>query len=247
VRIPDHWWIGYTSSYLHDGKLMAFDVVNQKWLIELDDQDDDDQYLIAYDAVCEYSNKQHSTFNQYQLPYEVVLEGDDEIETEDGTLYSLTPTDEWTPVDDDEGGGRLIDPIEWTGGENEEFSVNIIDAELDTLMDDSKEIRFEKVFEWCLPRLGDGNESLFEFQAARMKNYTQKRVVEGGWTPKYYTGNKVITADNVARFYGSCLGNQSIEQIFCTREIFNAVPLIRASMTKNALEDLNTCLHYSDD
>jgi hypothetical protein len=61
-------------------------------LIELDDQDDDDQYLIAYDAVCEYSNKQHSTFNRYQLPYEVVLEGDDEIETEDGTLYSLTPT-----------------------------------------------------------------------------------------------------------------------------------------------------------
>jgi hypothetical protein len=63
-------------------------------LIELDDQDDVDQYLIAYDAVCEYSNKHHSTFNQYKLPYEVVLEGDDEIETEieteDGTLYSLT-------------------------------------------------------------------------------------------------------------------------------------------------------------
>ena len=73
VRIPDHWWIGYTGSYLHDGKLIAFDVVNQKWLIELDDQDDDDEYLIAYDAVCEYSNKQHSTFNQYQLPYAVVL------------------------------------------------------------------------------------------------------------------------------------------------------------------------------
>jgi hypothetical protein len=84
-------------------------------LIELDDQDDDDQYLIAYEAVCEYSNKQHSTYNRYQLPYEVVLEGDDEIETEDGTLYSLTPTDEWTRVDDDEGGGRSIDSIEWTG------------------------------------------------------------------------------------------------------------------------------------
>jgi hypothetical protein len=36
---------------------MAFDVVNQKWLIELDDQDDDDQYLIAYDDVCVYSNR----------------------------------------------------------------------------------------------------------------------------------------------------------------------------------------------
>jgi hypothetical protein len=62
----------------------------------------------------------------------------------------------------------------------------------------------------------------------------------------------VITADNVARLYGSCLGkmrvgNQSIEQIFCTREIFNAVPSIQASMTKNELEDLTGCLHYSDD
>jgi hypothetical protein len=63
VKVPDNWWVGYTGTYLHDGKLMAFDVVNQKWLIELDDQDDDDQYLIAYDDVCEYSNKQHSTFS----------------------------------------------------------------------------------------------------------------------------------------------------------------------------------------
>jgi hypothetical protein len=120
-------------------------------------------------------------------------------------------------------------------------------------MDDSKEIRFEKVFKWCLPRLGDDDsETLFDFQAAMMRNYMRKRVVEDGWTPKYYTGNKVITADDVARFYGSCLGkmlvgNRSIEQIFCTREIFNAVPSIQASMTKNALEDLNACLHYSDD
>jgi hypothetical protein len=30
-------------------------------------------------------------------------------------------------------------------------------------------------------------------------------------------------------------------------EIFNAVPSIQASMTKNAIEDLTSCLHYSDD
>ena len=47
VKIPDNWWVGYTGSYLHDGKIVAFDVVNQKWLIELDDQDDDDQYLAS--------------------------------------------------------------------------------------------------------------------------------------------------------------------------------------------------------
>jgi hypothetical protein len=86
-----------------------------------------------------------------------------------------------------------------------------------------------------------------------MQNYMKKQIVEDGWTPKYYTLNKVITADNVARFYDvACLGkmlvgNRSAEQIFCTGGIFNVVPSIQASMTKNALEDLNTCLHYSDD
>ena len=42
-------------------------------------------------------------------------------------------------------------------------------------------------------------------------------------------------------------GGRSIEQIFSTREIFDAVPSIQASMTKSALEDLTACLHYSDD
>jgi hypothetical protein len=119
VRIPDNWWVGYIGSYLHDDKLVAFDVVNQKWCVDQDDQDDDDHYLTAYDAACEYYNKQHSAFNRYQLPSELVLEGDDEIETEDGTLYSLTPTEEWSRVDDDEDGERSINPIECTGGDEE--------------------------------------------------------------------------------------------------------------------------------
>jgi hypothetical protein len=75
---------------LHDGKIVSFDRVNRKWNLLLDDQDDDDVYLKAYDAVCEYSNKEHSTFNQYRLPYHPVLVGDDAIKSKDGTLYSLT-------------------------------------------------------------------------------------------------------------------------------------------------------------
>ena len=56
----------------------------------------------------------------------------------------------------------------------------------------------------------------------------------------------------MARFYGACLcrmihGGRSIDQIFSTREIMDAVPSIREAMTKAALEDLTTCLHYSDD
>jgi hypothetical protein len=34
---------------------------------------------------------------------------------------------------------------------------------------------------------GDDYESLPEFQAARMRNYMRKKMVEDGWTPKYYT------------------------------------------------------------
>jgi hypothetical protein len=85
-----------------------------------------------------------------------------------------------------------------------------------------------------------------------MQNYMQKRIVEDVWMPKYYTGNRVITADRVTRFYAAYLakifmGNRSINQIFCTREIFNAVPSIQASTTKNTMEDLTSCLYYSDD
>jgi hypothetical protein len=49
------------------------------------------------------------------------------------------------------------------------------------LKDENGEIRYEKVFQWCLPQFGeddddddDDDESLFEFQAARMRNYMRK-------------------------------------------------------------------------
>jgi hypothetical protein len=85
-----------------------------------------------------------------------------------------------------------------------------------------------------------------------MRNYMKKRVLEEGYKPRYYIGDKRITGDHVARFYGACLGKmlsggRSITQIFCTREIFDAVPSIQAAMTKSALKDLTACLHYSDD
>jgi hypothetical protein len=38
-----------------------------------------------------------------------------------------------------------------------------------------------------------------------MGNYMRKRVIENNWTPKYYIGDKKITADHVARFYGACI------------------------------------------
>jgi hypothetical protein len=61
-----------------------------------------------------------------------------------------------------------------------------------------------------LPRYGDDNETLFKFQAARMRNYMTKRVVENGWTPKYYKYEDVITADHVTRFYGATLAKMLV-------------------------------------
>ena len=79
-------------------------------------------------------------------------------------------------------------------------------------------------------------------------------MIEDNWKPRYYcnNGNGEITTDHVSRFYGACLakmlvGNRSIKQMFCTREIFDAVPSVQHSLTKNCYEDLVSCLHYSDD
>jgi hypothetical protein len=252
MRVPDHWWDGYKGHKLRDGKIHSFDTECKKWNLLLDTQDDDDDlYLMNYNAVCEYSDEDSSTFHEYHLTYHAVRDGDEEIETAEGTTYTKTTFNEWNQVED--GKGRTVDPIEWTG--DEEFPVKITDEEVKTLMDDDKEIRYKKVIQWCLPRYGNGDDekSLFEFQAARMRNYMGKRVVEEGYKPRYYTEGKAIT--QVIMLLGSMvlvlvkclLGGRSIDQIFSTREIFDAVPSIQAAMTKGALEDLTTCLHYSDD
>ena len=47
---------------LHDGKIDSFNQSTQKWIFLLDSNDDDDLYLMAYDALCEYFNKESSTF-----------------------------------------------------------------------------------------------------------------------------------------------------------------------------------------
>jgi hypothetical protein len=128
-------------------------------------------------------NEDSSTFHEYHLTYEAIRDGDEEIKTEEGNRYTKTTSDEWDQVtveDGEDGGGRTIDLIECTV--DEEFSVKITDEELKRLMDDNKEIRYEKVFQWCLPRFGDDDQSLFKFQAARMRNYMKKRITSQGTT-----------------------------------------------------------------
>ena len=81
MKVLDNWWMGCNGRILHDGKIDLYDRSNQKWNLLLDSNDDDDLHILAYDDLCEYSNKQSSTVHEFQLPHQLVYEGDDEIET----------------------------------------------------------------------------------------------------------------------------------------------------------------------
>ena len=81
------------------------------------------------------------------------------------------------------------------------------------LKDEAGDIRFSKVMEFCLPRFDDtvaGQQSLWEWQAARMRNYMAYLVYHHNFKPKYYdpVGDstkdnfKYFIGDHVARFYG---------------------------------------------
>jgi hypothetical protein len=176
MKVHRYWWDGCNSYKLHDGTIDAFNISTQEWNLILDDRNKPFPFLMAYDAVSMYANEDSSTIEDYQLPYQAVFEGDDEVEADDGTRYTQTPTEKWTKDAIEYGeddGGRTIDLIEWTREEAD--VVNITDEELKSLRDVNGEIRFEKVFEWCLPRYGDNDEqTLFEFQAARMKKKDKK-------------------------------------------------------------------------
>ena len=116
MKVSDNWWMGCNDRILHALKIDLFDRSTQKWNLLLDSNDYEDLYLLPYDALCEYSNKESSTFHEFQLPHQPVYQGDDEIEIADGTKYTVTATSEWSKVNMHEDGGRSIDPVEWTGG-----------------------------------------------------------------------------------------------------------------------------------
>ena len=257
---------------LHDGKIVSFDEAKQKWNFVCDSEPDEVPYLMAYAAVYKYVDVSASTFRRYVLPPDpmrgdggeaigittrsrtTTARGLEETSTETRRYYK-TDIDDWARVTG--GRGRAVDPIPWTGGD-EEFSVKITDEELESLKDERGEIRFEKLLQWSLPRFGDDDVSLFEWQAKRMRNYMtmlmDDEANEKPYKPRYYNPDKgrTITGDHVARFYGALLakmlsGNPSNKQMFSTREIFDACEPVKNSMTLDAIKDLTRCLQFADD
>ena len=103
------------------------------------------------------------------------------------TYYKTNPK-EWTKINDNGDNGRTVEPIPFTD-DNEDFTVNMTPEEVESLKDEAGDIRFSKVMEFCLPRLDDieaGQQTLWEWQAARMRNYMTFLCMYHGFKPKYY-------------------------------------------------------------
>jgi hypothetical protein len=130
-------------------------------------------------------------------------EEDTSDEELDCTIYTRTEPTEWRRI-----AGRVVAreilPIPFTGA-NELFTPNATEEDVESFKDENGDIRYERVFEWMLPRFGENREiTFFEFVAARMRNYMVHIQRAQEFKPKFYNPaiGLTIQADHVARFYG---------------------------------------------
>lgn len=183
-------------------------------------------------------------------------EEDSSSDEEDHTVYMRTHPQDWKKI----GSGRAnqarrVEPIPFTG-ENDLFTPNITEEELEKMKEASGDIRFENVFMWMLPTFGDDQNPIpyFEFIAQRMRNYMIYIMITKKFKPRYYNPKEgqTIQADHVARFYGCHLarmqrGFPSIEATWSTRESLDCIGAVKESMPKDAYIDMYRCMHFSDD
>ena len=83
---------------------------------------------------------------------------------------------------------RNINPIPYTN-DKEDLSLNITPVEIKIMKDTTGDIRFHKMIEHLLPRFKDteaGQQSLWKWQAAHMRNYMNYLILHYGYKSKYY-------------------------------------------------------------
>jgi hypothetical protein len=197
---------------------------------EAGDDDEDDDEVVAGDA----------------------LDDDDDA---DLVVVGRTDAKDWRKVTEANlRSGRSIDRIPYTPreGDGELFDVKISEEDLKGLLDENGDLRFHRVHEWALPKLGE--ESYWEWIAARMRNYMLHITLHDGYSPRFYKpkDDHVILADHVARFFGCqharmMKGHPSIEHAWNTRDSLLHVGPCAESMPLAAFMDMHRCLHFADD
>ena len=178
-------------------------------------------------------------------------DSDDDIDLFEEKRYEKTKSKNWTKHENGRP-WREIHPIPFTGL-SEFFRPNLSDDEVKGMMMDAHgDIRYHKIFEWMLPMFE--GVSFYEFLSARMRNYMLYSIKDNGWTPLYYcpADGKVISADDVAHFFGcqlarSLRGNPPIQRTWSTHESLDSIGTCMECMSKNAFQDIYTCLHFDDD
>ena len=68
--------------------------------------------------------------------------------------YYRTDPKEWTKIHANGDNARIVEPVPFTD-DDEEFTVNITPAEVESLKDEAGDVRFSKVIVFCLPRFDD--------------------------------------------------------------------------------------------
>ena len=111
MKVPANWWNSVRTRELHDGKIKSFNVLEQKWMLELDSEPDD-EYGMAYDAVYAYVDEGLLTYDDYRLPADPTREEvDAEVEVRDDNnqrRYTATGPDDWESVDVENGESRMV-------------------------------------------------------------------------------------------------------------------------------------------
>ena len=85
---------------------------------------------------------------------------------------------------------RTIDPIPYRHrhGESKDFDISLSPEELEQVKDDFGEVRYEKVHEFLLTKIG--GMKYFDWLAARMRNYMIFLIHHRGYKPRFYNPSK---------------------------------------------------------
>ena len=122
----------------------------------------------ACTATHQCTDTEASTFEDFIVSADPVLEGIEEDVGVNDAVCRVTSSNQWEKIDennlpDNFDTARVVEPIPWTG-DSKDFTIEATPEEIESFKDECGEISFKRTLMWSLPRFCD-NKNLFEWQA----------------------------------------------------------------------------------